>query len=100
LNNLPNRLNDLVIEVAFWNETLYAWDAIYQNKGPKNDSNQFDMAFYPYEGNSTLLCHTLKEGLGGFGTKFRIQPINSSDLGEEIICAGVFSEEFSLMFIQ
>jgi len=77
LNNLPNRLYDLVIEVAFWNDTLYAWDAIYQRKGPKNDSNQFDMAFYPYEGNSTLLCHTLKEGLGGFGTKFRIQPINS-----------------------
>jgi hypothetical protein len=100
LNNLPNRLNDLVIEVAFWNDTLYAWDAIYQSKGPKNDSNQFDMAFYPYEGNSTLLCHTLKEGLGGFGTKFRIQPINSSDLGEEIICAGVFLEEFSLMFVQ
>jgi hypothetical protein len=75
--NLHNRLEDFVTEVAFWNETLLAWDAIYQRKGPKNDSNQFDMAFYPYEGNSTLLCHTLKEGLGGFGTKFRIQSINS-----------------------
>ena len=86
--------------MAFWNDTLYAWDAIYQRKGPKNDSNQFDMAFYPYEGNSTLLCHTLKEGLAGFGTKFRIQPINSSDLGEEILSAGVFSEVFSLTFTQ
>jgi hypothetical protein len=83
LINLHNRINDLVTEVAFWNETLQAWDAIYQIKGPKNDSNQFDMAFYPYEGNSTLLCHTLKEGLGGFGTKFRIQPIiKPSDAGK------------------
>ena len=83
MNNLPNRLNDLVIEVAFWNETLYAWDAIFQRKGPKNDSNQFDMAFYPYEGNSTLLCYTLNEGLAGFGTKFRIQQINSSAIGKK-----------------
>ncbi len=75
--NLHYRIKDFVIEVAFWNDTSYAWDAIFQRRGPKNDSDQFDMAFYPYEGNSTLLCHTLKEGLGGFGTKFRIQPINS-----------------------
>jgi hypothetical protein len=68
------RLKDLVIEVAFWNETVYDWDAIYPRNGLKNDSSQFDMAFYPYVGNSTLLCHTLKEGLGAFGTHFRIQP--------------------------
>jgi hypothetical protein len=81
--NLHYRLKYLVTEVAIWNETLHAWDAIYQRKGPKNDSNQFDMAFYPYEGNSTLLCHTLKEGLGSFGTKFRIQPIiYSSPVGK------------------
>jgi hypothetical protein len=78
-------LKDFVIEVAFWNDTLSAWDAIFQRKGPKNDSNQFDMAFYPYEGNSTLLCHTLKEGLGDFGTKFRIQPISSLTLGKAIL---------------
>jgi hypothetical protein len=83
--NLPNRLKDFVIEVAFWNESLHAWDAIFQRRGIKNDSNQFDMSFYPYEGNSTLLCHTLKEGLSGFGTKFRIQPINSLALGKTIL---------------
>jgi hypothetical protein len=69
------RLKDLVIEIAFWNETVHDWDAVYQRSGQKSDSSQFDMAFYPYEGNSTLLCHTLKEGLGAFGTKFRIQPL-------------------------
>jgi hypothetical protein len=62
--------------VAFWNESIHNWDAIYQKGGPRNDSSQFDMVFYPYEGNSTLLCHTLIEGLGSFGTKFKILPAN------------------------
>ncbi len=35
------------------------------------------MAFYPYEGNATMLCYTLREGLGAFGTKFRIRPLFS-----------------------
>jgi hypothetical protein len=68
------RLKDFVDELAFWNESIHDWDTIYQTTGPRNDSSRFDMAFYPYEGNSTLLCHTLTEGLGSFGTKFRILP--------------------------
>jgi hypothetical protein len=68
------RLKDLVTEVGFWNDTLQDWEAIHQRYGPRNDSSQFNMAFYPYEGNSTLLCHTLMEGLGRFGTKIRILP--------------------------
>ncbi len=72
--NQNRRLKDLVIEIAFWNETVDDWIAVYSRSGQKSDSSQFDMAFYPYEGNGTLLCHTLKEGLGAFGTKFRIQP--------------------------
>jgi hypothetical protein len=71
------RLKDLVTELAFWNESIHNWDAIYQINGPRNDSRLFDMAFYPYEGNATMLCYTLREGLGAFGTKFRIRPLFS-----------------------
>ncbi len=88
--NQNYRLKDLVIEMAFWNETVHDWDAVYQKSGQKNDSSQFDMAFYPYEGNSTLLCHTLKEGLGTFGTKFRIQPTSSSIAGKQSFPYGSF----------
>jgi hypothetical protein len=70
------RLKDFVDELAFWNESIHDWDTIYQKRGPRNDSSRFDMAFYPYEGNSTLLCHTLTEGLGSFGTKISILPTN------------------------
>jgi hypothetical protein len=82
VNHLYYRIKDLVIEMAFWNDTIQDWDAIYERNGPRNESNQFDMAFYPYEGNSTLLCHTLKKGLNAFGTKFRILPASSPALGK------------------
>jgi hypothetical protein len=62
----------LIIELAFWNKTGHDWDVIYQRSGLNNGSDKFAMAVYPYEGNSTLLCHTLEEGLGAFGTQFRI----------------------------
>jgi hypothetical protein len=80
--NQNYRLKDLVSEVGFWNETINDWNAIYQTWGPNNHSDQFEMAFYPYEGNSTLLCYTLKEGLSGFGTQFRIRPSISSFTGK------------------
>jgi hypothetical protein len=70
-----------VTEVAFWNDNLHDWDAIYQRYGPRDYISQFDMAFYPYVGNSTLLCYTLREGLGSFGTKFRISPANHLGIG-------------------
>jgi hypothetical protein len=76
------RLKDMVTEIAFWNKTIDVWDAIYHSQGPTNDSDKFEMAVYPYEGNSTLLCHTLKEGLGSFGTKLRILPISHQGTGK------------------
>jgi hypothetical protein len=88
--NQNYRLKDLVIEMAFWNENVHDWDAIYQKNGPRNDSSQFDMAFYPYEGNSTLLCHTLKEGLGAFGTQFRIQQTDAQFTGKQSFLCGSF----------
>ncbi len=71
------RLKDFVTEISFWNKTIDVWDAIYQSRGPNNESDKFEMAVYPFKGNSTLLCHTIKEGLGGLGTNFRIQPAMS-----------------------
>jgi hypothetical protein len=32
------------------------------------------MAVYPSEGNTTLLCHTLSQGLAEFGRQFRLVP--------------------------
>jgi len=74
------RLKDLLYEMDFWNETSGTWETIYTGARNKwtdelaNNSQQFHMAFYPYEGNSTLLCYTLQQGLGGLGSKFRILP--------------------------
>jgi hypothetical protein len=55
------RLSDSLAEIGVWNETGGgSWDVIYPRAGLKNDTSQFAMAFYPYEENSTLLCHTLQ----------------------------------------
>jgi hypothetical protein len=65
------RIKDLVRALEFWNDTSMTWDMIYDNM--RNSGNaRIDMAMYPFEGNSTLLCHTLQQGLAEFGTKFRI----------------------------
>ena len=66
------RLSDFISELGFWNETVFDWNIIYEKNGPRNDPSPFDMIFYPYEGNSTLLCYTLREGMATFGTRFRI----------------------------
>ena len=66
-------LSDLVDDIDFWNVTISGWDIIIdKEKSLRNDTSSFDMSFYPYEGNSTLLCYTLRTGLAEFGTKFRI----------------------------
>jgi hypothetical protein len=94
------RLKDLVIEVVFWNGTVDDWDAVYQRNGPNNGSHKFEMAFYPYEGNSTLLCHTLTEGLGSFGTKFRIKPDSLQGTGKlfYITVKGSLTQDFQFQF--
>jgi hypothetical protein len=47
------------------------WDMLYDNM--RNSSNAgVDMAMYPFAGNSTILCHTIQQGLAEFGTKFRL----------------------------
>jgi hypothetical protein len=94
------RLKDLVTEIAFWNTTIDVWDAIYQRRGPNNDSDKFEMAVYPYEGNSTLLCHTLTEGLGSFGTKLRILPDSLQGTGKLFYSTvkGNLTRDFELQF--
>ncbi len=92
----------MVTEIAFWNKTIDVWDAIYQRRCPNNDSDKFEMAVYPYEGNSTLLCHTLMEGLGSFGTKFRILPVSLQGTGKCKLfystVKGSLTRDFELQF--
>jgi len=67
------QLSNFVREIAFWNVTISGWDIIIdEEKSLRNGTSSFDLSFYPYEGNSTLLCYTLRTGLAEFGTKFRI----------------------------
>ena len=64
------QLWDFVAEIGFWNETAAAWDLVYGKT--IGDTSALDLAVYPYEGNSSLLCHTLREGLATWGTRFRL----------------------------
>jgi hypothetical protein len=66
-------LSKTISDISFWNETTADWEYIYQSRWPRNETSLFKMAVYPYEDNSTLLCHTLQAGLAEFGTRFRIQ---------------------------
>jgi hypothetical protein len=61
---------DYIAELAFWNESSASWDSLYGKK--LADTSLFDMAVYPYEGNSTLLCYTLQPTLATFGTRFQM----------------------------
>ena len=63
------QLAQLIQEIRFFNESSASWDLIYERT---TISSLFDMGIYPFEGNSTLLCHTLRPGLASFGTKFRL----------------------------
>ena len=64
------RLGDFIAKIEFWNGTASRWDLIFDDKS--QDVSMVDMRIYPYEVNSTLLCHTLRSKLVGFGTKFRL----------------------------
>ena len=63
-------LKDFIKEIGFWNSTTSRWDFMYERE--TEDSPLIDMAIYPYEANSTLLCHTLQPSLTKFGSKFRL----------------------------
>ena len=63
-------LGDFIEEIGFWNDTASSWDLIYEKT--KKDVSMMDMAIYPYEGNSSLLCHTLQPGLAEFGSQIRL----------------------------
>jgi hypothetical protein len=47
------------------------WEMIYENMRNSNNA-EIDLGIYPFEGSSTLLCHTLHQGLAEFGTEFRL----------------------------
>ncbi len=70
------QLRKFIVKLEFWNGTSGQWEAIYafEESGANYETGaaEFASQFYPYEGNSTLLCHTLKTGLTGFGNRFRI----------------------------
>jgi len=80
------KLSDLIDEIDFHNETMDGWDAIYTSAGPKNETSQFEMGFYPFASNSVLLCFTLRTGLAEFGNRLRILPSfrASGELSAEI----------------
>ena len=63
------QLAQLIQEIRFFNESSASWDLIYERT---TNSSLFDMGIYPFDRNSTLLCHTLRPGLASFGTKFRL----------------------------
>ena len=63
------QLAQLIKEIGFWNDSSASWNLIYERT---TSSSLFDMGIYTFEGNSTLLCHTLRPGLASFGTKFRL----------------------------
>ena len=63
-------MGDFIAKIEFWNGTASRWDLIFDDKS--QDVSMVDMRIYPYEVNSTLLCHTLRSKLVGFGTKFRL----------------------------
>ena len=81
-------LAQLIEEIGFWNGSGVgsSWATIYDNS--TGGSVLFDKAFYPYEGNSVLLCHTLRTGLGDWGTKFRIVTTPAVDTSEYSIGSG------------
>ena len=73
------QLGKFISEIRFWNESSSTWDAIF---GKTVNNSQVDMEIYPYEGNSTLLCHTLRPGLADFGPVLRLVTTYFFQLGK------------------
>jgi hypothetical protein len=65
------RLTELIKIIEVWNDSATIWNLIYENTRNNSDL-RIDMGVYPFEGNSTLLCHTFYTGLADYGYKFRL----------------------------
>ena len=78
------QLDTFIKTIEFWNSSADNWYIIYgQGTG---DASTLDMAFYPFERNSTLLCYTLQAGLAGMGTNFRIVTTTAADARKYSSC--------------
>jgi hypothetical protein len=72
----PINMSALIQVIEFYNDSSSSWNVLYNET---TGEDLFAMAIYPYEGNSTLLCHTLKQGLADFGTQFRLKTLEYSE---------------------
>ena len=66
------RLAEVIEEIGYWNDSTGGWDVLYGRTTTDSSLLLDDLTFYPYEGNSILLCHTLQPGLASLGTTFRL----------------------------
>jgi hypothetical protein len=73
------KLEQIVRKIDFWNETSAGWEVIWEviyfsESTMRGNDSLFDLAIYPFEGTSALVCHTLIDGLAKLGTLLRIRP--------------------------
>ena len=71
----PIQFRDIMDYIWIWNESQKFWKKVYDSSifSPENDSTLYTQQIYPYNGNNTLLCYTLKEDIRSFAPMLKFQ---------------------------
>ena len=71
----PIQFRDIMDYIWIWNESQTIWKKVYDSSifSRENDSTLYTQQIYPYNGNNTLLCYTLKEDIRSFAPMLKFQ---------------------------
>jgi hypothetical protein len=74
-NMTSYRFRDWIDYIKVWNDALVEWNVVYDRLTFSLDEEEamFTMQMYPYFGNFTLLCHTLKEDIRTLSPRIKLQ---------------------------
>ena len=71
----PIQFRYIMDYIWIWNESQTIWKKVYDSSifSRENDSTLYTQQIYPYNGNNTLLCFTLKEDIRSFAPMLKFQ---------------------------
>ena len=71
----PIQFRDMMNYILVWKESQTLWTPFYDSSSISNEDEKvlFTQTMYPYLGNNTLLCYTLREDIRSFAPMLKLQ---------------------------